>query len=36
MNVSIVGAGYVGITTGVALAYLGHKVTLLDADASRI
>ena len=36
MNVSIVGAGYVGITTGVALAYLGHEVTLLDADESRI
>jgi UDPglucose 6-dehydrogenase len=36
MNVSIVGAGYVGITTGVALAYLGHTVTLLDADESRI
>lgn len=36
MNVSIVGAGYVGITTGVALAYLGHKVTLLDADQDKI
>jgi UDPglucose 6-dehydrogenase len=36
MKVSIVGAGYVGITTGVALAYLGHRVTLLDADESRI
>jgi UDPglucose 6-dehydrogenase len=36
MNVSIVGAGYVGITTGVALAYLGHQVTLLDADESRV
>jgi UDPglucose 6-dehydrogenase len=36
MKVSIVGAGYVGITTGVALAYLGHAVTMLDADESRI
>ncbi len=36
MRVSIVGAGYVGITTGVALAYLGHEVTLLDADHSKI
>jgi UDPglucose 6-dehydrogenase len=26
----------VGITTGVALAYLGHSVTLLDSDESRI
>jgi len=36
MRVSIVGAGYVGITTGVALAYLGHTVTLLDSDESKI
>lgn len=36
MKVSIVGAGYVGITTGVALAYLGHAVTLLDSDESKI
>ncbi len=36
MKVSIVGAGYVGITTGVALAYLGHNVTLLDSDESKI
>jgi len=36
MKVSIVGAGYVGITTGVALAYLGHTVTLLDSDESKI
>ena len=36
MKVSIVGAGYVGITTGVALAYLGHTVTLLDSDAAKI
>ena len=36
MKVSIVGAGYVGITTGVALAYLGHTVMLLDSDESKI
>ncbi len=36
MKVSIVGAGYVGITTGVALAYLGHTVTLLDSDEPKI
>ena len=30
MNVVIVGTGYVGLTTGVALAYLGHEVTCLD------
>ncbi len=36
MKVSIVGAGYVGITTGVTLAYLGHSVTLLDSDEAKI
>lgn len=32
MHVSIVGAGYVGLTTGVALAFLGHRVTLIDIN----
>ncbi|HWR50509.1 MAG TPA: UDP-glucose/GDP-mannose dehydrogenase family protein, partial [Bryobacteraceae bacterium] len=36
MRVSIVGAGYVGITTGVALAYAGHDVTCLETDASKV
>ena len=26
MNVTIIGTGYVGLTTGVALSYLGHKL----------
>ena len=36
MKVAIVGTGYVGITTGVALAYLGHQVTCLDCDEQKI
>ncbi len=36
MNVSILGTGYVGLTTGVCLAYLGHKVTCVDADERKI
>ena len=28
MNVTILGTGYVGLTTGACLAYLGHRVTL--------
>ncbi len=36
MNVLIVGTGYVGLTTGVALAYLGNKVTCLDVDQQKI
>ena len=30
MNVTIIGTGYVGLTTGTALAYIGHDVTCVD------
>ncbi len=36
MKVTIIGTGYVGLTTGVCLAYLGHEVTCLDSDESKI
>jgi UDPglucose 6-dehydrogenase len=36
VNVSILGSGYVGLTTGVCLAFLGHKVTCADADERKI
>jgi UDPglucose 6-dehydrogenase len=36
MRVAIVGTGYVGLTTGVCLAYMGHSVTCLDSDESKI
>jgi UDPglucose 6-dehydrogenase len=36
MKVTIVGTGYVGLTTGVTLAYLGHQVTCLDLDSKKI
>lgn len=32
LQVVIVGAGYVGLTTGVCLAYLGHKVSCVDVN----
>ncbi|HBX23868.1 MAG TPA: UDP-glucose/GDP-mannose dehydrogenase family protein [Desulfotomaculum sp.] len=32
MQVTIAGAGYVGLTTGTALAFLGHQVTLVDKN----
>jgi len=36
MNLTIVGAGYVGIVTAACLAHLGHDVTCLDIDAERV
>jgi UDPglucose 6-dehydrogenase len=36
MNVTIIGTGYVGLTTGVCLAYLGHQVCCLDTDTAKI
>ena len=36
MKVSIIGTGYVGLTTGVCLAYLGHRVTCIDSDEKKI
>src|ERR1700741_1912047 len=36
MRVAIIGTGYVGLTTGVCLAYMGHSVSCLDTDASKI
>jgi UDPglucose 6-dehydrogenase len=36
MNVTILGTGYVGLTTGACLAFLGHRVTCLDADERKI
>jgi UDPglucose 6-dehydrogenase len=36
MKVSIVGTGYVGLTTGTCLAWLGHEVTCLDTNAAKV
>jgi UDPglucose 6-dehydrogenase len=35
-KVAIMGTGYVGLTTGVALAYLGSDVTCFDVDPDKI
>ena len=32
MNVTIIGTGYVGLTTGIALAFFGHRVTCVDKN----
>lgn len=36
MKIAVVGTGYVGLTTGVCLAYLGLDVTCVDADEAKI
>ena len=36
MRVAIIGTGYVGLTTGVCLAFIGHTVHCVDADQSKI
>ncbi|MDT5032017.1 MAG: UDPglucose 6-dehydrogenase [Actinoplanes sp.] len=36
MKVCVVGTGYVGLTTGVCLAFLGHDVTCVDQDAAKV
>lgn len=36
MNISVIGAGYVGLITGACLAKLGNQVTLIDSDKEKI
>jgi UDPglucose 6-dehydrogenase len=36
MRVTVIGTGYVGTVTGVCLAWLGHRVTCVDTDATKI
>ncbi|MBV9301424.1 MAG: UDP-glucose/GDP-mannose dehydrogenase family protein [Acidobacteriaceae bacterium] len=36
MRVAIIGTGYVGLTTGVCLGFIGHSVSCLDTDYSKI
>jgi UDPglucose 6-dehydrogenase len=36
MQVVVVGAGYVGLTTAVCIAHLGHEVHAVDIDAERV
>jgi UDPglucose 6-dehydrogenase len=36
MNVTVIGVGYVGAVTGACLAFLGHRVTCVDVNETRI
>ena len=35
-RISIIGAGYVGLTTGVCFAHMGHSVCCIDVDREKI
>ncbi len=35
-KITVIGAGYVGLTTAVCFAHLGHEVTCCDIDRSRV
>ena len=35
-DIAVIGAGYVGLTTGACLASLGHNVTIADNDEKKI
>ena len=36
MRIAIVGAGYVGLVTGVSLAALGHEVVCIESDKNKV
>ena len=36
MNIGVVGAGYVGLTTGICLSSLDHKITIFDLDEKKL
>src|SRR3954469_9860034 len=35
-EIAVVGTGYVGLTTGVCLAHLGHSVVCADVDVAKV
>lgn len=36
MDICVIGAGYVGLVTSCSLAYLGHRVVLVEADKNKL
>ncbi len=36
MKVTVIGAGYVGLTAALALAYTGHDVAVVEKDREKL
>ena len=36
MNLAVIGAGYVGLTTAICLASQNHRITIFDIDDEKI
>lgn len=36
MNISVIGTGYVGLVSGVCLSEIGHEVTCIDIDRTKV
>lgn len=36
MKIAVIGTGYVGLVTGVALSEIGHQVTCIDVDPEKV
>jgi len=36
MKITVIGGGYVGLTTGICLAYVGHDVCIVERDQAKI
>ncbi len=36
MKITVIGTGYVGLVSGIMFSHLGHEVTCLDSDKSKI
>jgi len=36
MKIAVIGTGYVGLTTGAALAHIGHAVSCVDVDEEKV